>query len=267
MGEDIHREIVNQLKQSKKYMNLCEDTLYRMADWAALRHKTPKEAIKAAKRKLHQVYGAYFDQVHFARIQELASTFSDSTSEEALRATCREILQCHTSSAERVSILEDCYSALFREIGRPNTVLDLACGLDPFALPWMSLAPETPYYAFDIDYRLISAINDFFVRTGRLPTATCKDILVSLPDLKADVAFLLKSIPCLEQQEKGVSARLLRSLGARYVVASFPAQTLGGKDKGMYGHYDRFIVRIADELGISMHKMIYPNETFYILYF
>ena len=160
--------------------------------------------------------------------------------------------------------MEDFYPALFREIGRPNIILDLACGLHPFALPWMGLAPETEYYAMDVDHRLISLANDFFVRMGRSPTAGCRDILVSPPDRKADVVFLLKSIPCLEQQEKGIGARLLRGLHARYAVVSFPVRTLGGRDKGMRRHYERLVTRMVDELGLPVHKMAYPTEIFYI---
>ena len=76
--------------------------------------------------------------------------------------------------------------------------------------------------------------------------------------------FLFKTIPCLEQQEKGAGVRLLRSLRARCAVVSFPARTLGGRDKGMALHYDQFMAEMIRELGISMNKIPYPNEVFYV---
>lgn len=256
--------MAERLRRTPKYKHLSEDTLHRVADWAIARHKAPRDAIKAAKRKLHQVYGAYFDRVNFTLIEGLIHSLSPTATEDALRETCRKVLACHASTAERIAIMEDFFPALFREVGRPGSILDLACGLNPFALPWMGLGLETEYWALDVDGRLIAAINDFLAHIGRPPGASCRDLLVSPLDEDADVAFLLKTIPCLEQQERGAGLRLLRGLRARYAVVSFPGRSLGGRDKGMGQHYDRIMMGMAEELGAPVHKMAYPGETFYI---
>ncbi len=264
MKDGVRQEIVLRLRESSKYRDLSEDALRRIADWAAVRHRAPREAVKAAKRKLHQVYGAYLSPGGLSRVEALVRALAPSAPEEALRETCLQVQALHASTAERVSILEDFYGALFREIGRPGVILDLACGLSPFALPWMGLGPETEYRAVDLDHRLISVVNDFLGRAGRSPTALCGDILTSPPEGGADVVFLLKAVPCLEQQEKGAGGRLLRGLRARWAVVSFPARTLGGRDKGMGLHYDRFMARTVEELGIVARKMAYPSEVFYV---
>ena len=264
MKDEVRREIVMRLRESSKYRDLSEDALRRIADWAAVRHQAPREAVKAAKRKLHQVYGAYLSPDGLSGVEALVRALPPSAPEEALRETCLKVLALHASTAERVPILGDFYGALFREIGRPGSILDLACGLSPFALPWMGLASETEYRAVDLDHRLISAVNDFLGRMGRPPTALCGDILTSPPEGRADVVFLLKAVPCLEQQEKGAGGRLLRGLRARWAVVSFPARTLGGRDRGMGQYYDRFMARTVGELGIAARKMEYPNEVFYV---
>jgi 16S rRNA (guanine(1405)-N(7))-methyltransferase len=265
MNAKTRPELIGVLKRSRKYANLCEDTLTRIADWAAARHKAPKSAIKAAKRKLHQVYGAYFDRLDLARVEELVQTLPSAATEDAVRATCREILACHASTAERLPLIDRLYPELLAATGAPSVILDLACGLHPFALPWMALPPQARYHACDIDHRLIDAVSLFLKRTGRRATAECRDILVSLPDGEADVAFLLKTVPCLEQQEPGATVRLLRRLRARHVVVSFPAKTLGGREKGMRDHYDRVMSRIAEELRAPTRRLDYPNETFYVV--
>lgn len=264
MKDEVQQEIVQRLRESSKYRDLSEDALRRIADWAAIRHRTPREAVKAAKRKLHQVYGAYLSPDGLSRVEALVHTLPPSAPEAALRETCLQVLALHASTAERVPILGDLYGALFREIGRPDSIMDLACGLSPFALPWMGLAPETEYRAVDLDRRLISVVNDFLRRVGRPPTALCGDILTSLPEGRADVAFLLKAVPCLEQQEKGAGGRLLGGLRARWAVVSFPARTLGGRERGMEQHYDRFMARMAEEGGIVARKVAYPSEVFYV---
>ncbi len=265
MDSNSQLEMVNRIKQARKYRSICDDTLYRVVDWAALRYGTPREVLKASKRKLHQVYGAYLDQVSFSEIEGLVDTLSAGTSEEDLRTVCRKILRCHASTAERIPVMQDLYAGLFRETGRPETVLDLACGLNPFALPWMSLDGDTTYHAEDMDHRLVSIANRLLARLGRPQTVQCRDILVSKPEMEADVVLLLKALPCLERQEKGISLELLRSLRTRCVVASFPVETLGGRDKGMVRHYDSFMTGLVDQLAATMHKMEHPNEVLYVL--
>jgi 16S rRNA (guanine(1405)-N(7))-methyltransferase len=249
MSDKLRREIGDGLRRSRKYATLCEDTLSRIADWAAARHQAPKAALKAAKRKLHQVYGAYLDQLDLARVEGLVEDLPTDPTDDAIRAACREILACQ----------------LLAEVPEPKVVIDLACGLHPFALPWMELPLGARYHAYDIDHRLVAAVNAFASRVGWSATAECKDILVSPPDVDADLAFLLKTVPCLEQQEKGATVRLLSRLRARHVVISFPARTLGGRDKGMRGHYDEAMGRIAEELGAPTTRLTHPNETFYVV--
>ena len=263
MEQSVPHQIVSDLRRTRKYRELCEDTLYRAASWALIRHKTPKEALKAAKRKLHQVHGAYFNGIDFGKLEDWIDNLSSSSSQVSLRETCLRILDCHTSTAERVPILDSCFPDLFGETGEPTSILDLACGLNPFSLPWMGVSPDMSYFAWDVDKRLISATNDFFLRTGRAPTAEFRDVLASPLDLRVDVVFLLKSLPCLEQQEKGFGSRLLREANARYAVISFPARSIGGKDKGMVLHYERFMEKVTGGLGISVSKRVYPTEIFY----
>ncbi|MDQ1351951.1 MAG: rRNA ((1405)-N(7))-methyltransferase, partial [Acidobacteriota bacterium] len=156
------------------------------------------------------------------------------------------------------------YRDLFARIGKPRKILDLACGLNPFSVPWMGLEAGVEYIAFDIDTRLMSAINEFFKYLEKSYVGHCADILVSLPREEVDVVFLLKTLPCLEQQEKGISEKLIKALKAKYIVISFPSRSLTGKAKGMAGHYGRFISGILEKMGLGYFKMEYANEVFYI---
>jgi 16S rRNA (guanine(1405)-N(7))-methyltransferase len=262
---EVAREVAGALRRSAKYGTLCEDTLLRMSDWAAGRHSTLKAATKAAKRKLHQVYGAYWAPADAGRIEELLSSLPARPKPEELRAVCREILAGHTSTAERLPVMDGLYEELFAATGTPSVVVDLACGLHPFALPWMPLAEDAEYFAFDIDHRLVDLVNDFLERLGHPPTATCLDLLVSVPEAPADVAFLLKSLPCLERQSAGASLRLLRQLRARRAVVSFPSKTLGGRDKGMADNYRNFVSTLSGELGAAVTVIEHPSEVFYVL--
>jgi 16S rRNA (guanine(1405)-N(7))-methyltransferase len=265
----INRDAVFQkLKESKKYKYLCDDTLYRISGWAVERFE-PKKAVKAAKNKLHQVYGAYFEKMNIYKIQKRLNGLSKNSDTETLKATAKEILKYHTSTSERIPFMKQFYIDLFKRIGKPRRVLDFCCGLNPFAVQWMELEPEAEYTAFDIDTRLISVINTFFSYLNRPYRASCTDVLVSIPGIEADVVFLLKTLPCLEQQEKGVSEKIIKTLNlkSKYIVISFPSESLTGKDKGMETYYNQFILGILERLSLSMDyfKLEYSNEMFYVV--
>jgi len=265
MSEDQLREVVSALRESRKYRFVCEDTLQRIARQAAARHTKSRDIVKAAKRKLHQAYGAYLEGFDPAEVRALVDGLPSDSPQELLRETCLTILGHHASTRERMPFMEQAYAEVFRRTGQPKVILDLACGLNPFAFPWMGLPRDVTYHACDIDSRIMSAVDAFFVRVGVDHDAVWGDVLVSAPEVEADVAFLLKTVPCLERQEKGAAVRVLQEIRARHVVVSFPAQSLGGRDKGMHEHYGEDMKGIADELGVSADELAYPSETFYLL--
>ncbi|MCP4221404.1 MAG: hypothetical protein GY765_42655, partial [bacterium] len=143
--------------------------------------------------------------------------------------------------------------------------IDIACGLNPLTLPWMQLEPSIRYQAWDIDTRMTALLNRWFQLRHPRSRAFSKDILVSLPENAVDMIFLFKTLPCLEQQEKGVTQKLLQNLEANYVVVSFPSKTLGGRTKGMEDYYDGFIVEHLRALRMEYFKLEYGNEVFYVI--
>jgi len=251
--------VVAQLRSARKYRHLCDDTLNRMADWALVRHPSAKAAVKAAKRKLHQVYGVYADTVDADAITGAIRRMGDDP-----RPECAEILRHHVSTAERLHILDDVYAALWERTGKPRSVMDLACGLHPFSLPWMGLN-EVRYIACDIDLRVVNCIAAFFGVLGIDGTADCRDLLVNTPQEEADVALILKTLPCLEQQEKDAAYRLLADIRAEKVVVSFPARSIGGRDRGMERHYEDVIQRLVARLTWKIDLLSFPSEVFYVL--
>ena len=251
--------IVAELQKSRKYRDLCDETLVRIAQWALARHPSHKAATKAAKRKLHQVYGAYVGQVDVDAIL----AFLAQMDANAPKDTCAQILQMHVSTSERLDDLDTVFEAIWQVTGQPSRVMDLACGLNPFVLPWMG--PVDEYFACDINVRLTQCFGTFFENTGFNGRSACHDLLVTVPQWPADVAFLFKVLPCLEQQEKGVSLELLKQIQAEHIVVSFPTQTIGGHDKGMASHYDAFMGALVDALNVQIRPLVFSRETYYVL--
>ena len=259
--------IVEHLRRSRKYGYLCEETLLRVAAWSLLRNKGFRKALKAAKGKLHQIYGAYFDRVDFSEVEGLIDGLSASASAAERLAACRRLLRQHRSTAERLPVVEELYRDMWSAIGSPRSIVDLACGFNPFALPWMGLEPGVPYRAYDIDRRLVASLNAFFARLKQAGEAQCLDILGEIPTLEADVVFLFQSIPCLEHTRKNASLALFEKISAPHVVTSFPRRSFGGRDKGMKRNYALRVERLAAELGVTVIPLSRPREDFYILCF
>jgi len=256
-GEDGPRieRIAGLLAAAPKYRNVSPETLTRVASWASVRYRSDKEILKAAKRKLHQVYAAYLTPKAAARLGLLVA------GQQEPRGTSLEAMSLHASTTERLPILEELYGSIFAVTGVPSRVLDLACGLHPFGLPWMGLPENATYHAMDIDCELMALLGEFFPHQF---VAECRDILVRPPEEPADLAFLLKAVPCLEQQERGASLRLIRALKVRHFVVSFPIRSLGGRSKGMEEHYAAMAEELIAKLGTDAVALRYPSEIFYI---
>ncbi len=258
-------EIIQALQTSRKYKYLCEDTLSRIAEWAGNSQPSQGQAIKAAKRKLHQIYGAYLSRWNPRRIEKILLSLGDNPTSAALEDSCRRILSLHTSTAERLGILGEVYSSIFEITGPPKRILDLGCGLSPFGLPWMNLPADAQYQGWEIDQRMVDQINRFFQIAAPGSTALCKDILSQTPSQPVDIALCFKLLPCLEQQVPGISSRLISELPASFVVVSFPVRSIGGRSKNMPQNYAANFEPILDQLNLNATKLEWPDELIYVV--
>ena len=235
-SDDLLDHLVAAVSHSPRYNRVCEEAVRRVGAAEISKRRTLKEAIKATKNKLHQVGGAYLDgSLSYARWLESLATSSDP---EEFRAACRVIMAHHASTRERLPILDEFYAAVLADLAPVQSVLDVACGLNPLAIPWMPLAPGAAYYAYDIYHDMIDFINVFFRLANVAGRSEARDMIQFAPPEKGQVALLLKTIPCLEQIDKSAGLRLLEGIHADHIVVSFPVRSLGGFEKGMAATYE-----------------------------
>lgn len=257
--------VVAAVAASKKYRDVCPDAIRRIAEGEMATHKNMPEAIKSTKRRLHQSYGAFerrFDDVAAYRRLEAAYR---SSSQDEIRAACREVMGQHASTRERLPILDRFYAAIFEITGRPGSILDLGCGLNPLALPWMNLGPGARYVALDIDAARVEFLNRTLALAGLEPLARCQDVLVHPPQDEAELALLLKMSPTLERQGEGATVRLIEQLRAPAVVVSFAIKSLGGREKGMLAHYQQQFSGWAEGRQWSVGKWVFDSELVFVV--
>jgi 16S rRNA (guanine(1405)-N(7))-methyltransferase len=229
------------------------------------RSGTRREAVKSAKRKLHQVYGAYVCGISEKHLQVFIKGLPSAAAADRLRPHVTELLSTHSSTRERLPLLEHLYDRIFGVTGVPSKILDVACGLHPLEIPWMSLAAGTMYVALDIDRRQAAALNMFLPYTGLSARAECWDILVEVPPWQVDVAFVLKTWPCLERQEPGAGSTLVNSLSADWVVVSFPTQSLSGSKRRMGLSYRRHMAEVSRSQSWEITELSFPQEIFFLI--
>jgi 16S rRNA (guanine(1405)-N(7))-methyltransferase len=217
---------------------------------------------------LHQVFGCYTysRKLDYDEIYENLKAVYDTRLEAEIKKACRRVLRLHTSTKERIIILEKFYKSIFDVTGQPKIVIDIACGLNPLTLPWMNLGKTAQYFAYDIDEKTIDFINRYFKLTGLKSIALAQDVIIQPPIAEADMALLLKTIPSLERQEKGCSIRLMEVLQAKHLVISFPVRSVGGKSKGMLVNYEGMLDDLIRGKGWQVTKLLFETELVFLIY-
>ncbi|NJO12822.1 MAG: 16S rRNA methyltransferase [Gammaproteobacteria bacterium] len=257
MRKPVAAEQVAQLVQgSRKYADIDAALVATLSRSEGAKAATEKDAAKRVKRKLHQMVGAYLDaEVPFGTWLERLRTVPEG--ERA--ALCKELLGHHASTRERVAELRDIYDFIFAA-SAPQTVLDLACGLNPLGRVFMPLPAQTRYLATDVHRGLIGFLNEAFPLLGITGHAFVHDLLSGPPAMAADMVLLLKTLPCLEQADRACGRGLLSALQAPRVVVSFPTASLGGAKRGMQHFYQqRFLETLPAEWSV-LQTQVFASE-------
>jgi 16S rRNA (guanine(1405)-N(7))-methyltransferase len=232
-------ELVAAVRAGARYRHIDEGLIRRIGAAELGKRSKLREAVKATRNKLHQVGGAYQEEgIDYARWSQELAGLPHELHHPAVMDFCKRMAAQHASTRERLPIFEDFYRQTLAEIAPLRSVLDVACGLNPLALPWLPLAEGASYQACDIYSDMIAFLNQFFAHVGVPGQAMQCDLTQTVPEAPVQVALVLKTIPCLEQIDKSIGLRLLEGLRAEYVLVSFPARSLGGRSKGMAENYE-----------------------------
>ena len=222
--------LVAEILASRKYrsLNLPEETLRDLLAQELPRHSSSKDALKVVRQKLHNIVAPYLgDPDYPASRQALEDAFA-SVDSARIQAACLALLDSHASTRERIPHMEAFYNAIWQTTRTPGSIIDLACGLNPFALRWMNLPAACAYSAYDLHQPRVALIQCYLELEGRSPTAYSEDILVHPPAVQADFAFFFKEAHRFEQRQRGCNRAFWQSLNVRWLIVSLPASDLAG---------------------------------------
>lgn len=265
-GDDALNELVDTILSSSRYKEVAPSLIRTIAKQELAKRRNLKEAVKATKNKLHQVSGAYLDSTENYAVWLLELQEATSLAEpDYLRERCCQIMRHHASTRERLPILNQFYAEIFAHLPPVHSLLDIACGLNPLAIHWMPLAKEATYLACDIHRDMMTFLQRWFDLSDRQGYAQVCDVLSTPPTHKVDVALLLKTIPCLEQVDKTAGIGLLQAIQADYLVISYPAHSLGGKNKGMVDYYKNHFRELVAHEAWKITTLMFPSELVFVL--
>jgi 16S rRNA (guanine(1405)-N(7))-methyltransferase len=260
MESDLE-ELVRLVKNSERYAEISTDLVRSIGLAELQKRRNLKEAVKATRSKLHQVGAAYQENAipYFQLTAELKG-LDPTLADPAVRRWLKSAMAYHASTRERLPILERIYTETLAPLGSIQSVLDIACGLNPLSLPWMPLAVGATYRAVDIYGDLIGFLNSFFDHFQVDGRAEVLDVLQTPQLQPVQVALLMKTIPCLEQVDKLAGRKLLESIQAETMLVSFPARSLGGRSKGMLQNYEAHFRELTAGKPWQMERFQFEGE-------
>lgn len=266
---EMLEKLVAQVRIRWRYQNISEDLIRWIGEKELSKRRNLKAAVKATKSKLHQVGGAYQrEKINYADWQKELCQLEGSIENPDLGAFCLRMMEQHTSTRERLSFLEEFYTETLASLAPIHSVLDVGCGLNPLAIPWMPLAEGFEYYGIDIYQDMADFLNQFFSHLLIQGSASVHNLVqdVGVQYHKTQLALLLKIIPCLEQLDKSVGALLLEKIPAEHLLVSFPARSLGGRTKGMVQYYESHFFEMVDGKSWRIERFEFTNELVFLIH-
>jgi 16S rRNA (guanine(1405)-N(7))-methyltransferase len=251
--------VINAIKQSKKYGNTSEETIRELAVAAMQQYKKPKTAVKAVRKRLHSIMAPYLGDPDYILVTQRLTDAVAAADDARIQQLCRDVLDAHLSTRERLSIMVPFYKQIFAVTGVPTSIMDIACALNPLALHWMGLSLPVDFYAYDIHEPRIRFLNHFFALQGMKPLAKLQDVAMTFPQETADVALFLKEMPRFERNYHGQGRPLLEAIQAQWLVVSYPTiSTHGGRN--LTSRYREFMMQLLAGKSWPVTELLFDGE-------
>lgn len=258
-------DIVERVRRSARYRDVDPGLVGRLAAEELPRARNADDAVKRVKRRLHQAVGAFRGRSGGDPLRRLREVWRGDLGDPPVRAACADLLRTHASTRERLPHIDAFFAGIWSVTGVPSRLMDLGCGMNPAALPWMGIG-EATYHAIDVDERPLAVVGALLELVGQPHDVVAHDLAVA-PTEPADVALLLKLVTTLDRQDPAAAGRLLRDVPARHAVVSFATRSLGGRHDGRGRTYRTRLERLVTEAGRvrDVNEASVPNELVFVL--
>ena len=216
--------------------------------------------LKTVRKELRTIYGVF----QLGNAEELLGSYLKSRDPKLID----EMLECHTSTKERLPYYGIVYTKLSKLIGAPKKIFDLGCGLNPLSYPYMQAVGWSPYIvASDVSSGdmlfLATAFKELGIPGEAMPLDLVKEY-EAVAEHSVDVVFLFKLLDSLEEASRHISYKLFDCLKSKWIVASFPTKSIGGK-KNIATASRTWFERLLTRKELSWETFSVENELFYVI--
>jgi hypothetical protein len=254
MSQDKESEIVQKIKQKKELSGVSDNVVqYSLSNYLS-KYKLSLDLLSQSELKI------IVKDIR-AELRNLVGRFQISKKEPNNKFTNKELdslLKTHTSTAERLEF----YPELKKLISslHVNSILDLACGLNPLALA----NKEVKYYASDINEKELVIIKDFFLKKGIRGEVFVYDLRKLKDDLpKADLCLLFKILDIIDDKKHKTTENILSKIPCKKVLVSFSTKKLSGKRMSYPNRL--WFEKMLQRYKYPFRKIETDNEVFYLI--
>ncbi|MBS3112442.1 hypothetical protein J4459_04225 [Candidatus Woesearchaeota archaeon] len=193
-----------------------------------------KKLVKEVRNELNRVYGVF----------QLGTNLD---------------LKSHKSTKERIEIYPTLYKRIFNLTGKPKSILDLGCGLNP--LSYIYLGNHLKYIASEWNRKDCLLLEEWFKNNKIKGSVIQYDLRKENKFPKVDVVFLFKILGIFKNHK--IDEQIIKSLKCKYFIVSFATEILKG-NKMRYPKQLWFELMLG-RLEFNYSKIDFKNESFYIV--
>jgi 16S rRNA (guanine(1405)-N(7))-methyltransferase len=252
--------VIGRLAAAPKYRDIHPDTVAEVVRREAQSTHEAAELERRARARLHKVAALHLLTTRPAALRRAVRQADPGP--EGLRAWCREMLAGHASTAERLPDLDAFYPAILALVPAPRTVVDIACALNPFTVPWLREATGAQYVGYDLNAQFVEIGNAFLSQAFPDCRVEYEDVLTKATPVQADLALLLKTYHCIEDRQPGAALHLVDRLAVDHVVVSFPTRALNGRSAVFARRHVEELTDLADRRSWRLSRATLPTEEF-----
>ncbi|MBU0472036.1 MAG: hypothetical protein KKF89_03040 [Nanoarchaeota archaeon] len=250
----VQSELKKYFKKNEKiFLSLTKNSYNK-------RSSNYKITIKDVRKKLREIYGVFIEE-KYSKKEELLSKITAKNKDKILR----EILSLHKSSKERIPYYKKIYKKIFEITKKPESILDLACGLNPLSYEWLGCKPR--YVASDISSKDLSFIQTFFNKIkikGETERIDLTENIDYIQKKKFDICFLFKALDSIEARNRHASKKIIEKINSDWIVVSFSKVSLGG-GKEIKKSKRNWFVNFLKKNNYHYEEFEIPNEYFIVV--
>lgn len=298
--EKILARIVGKIKKKKELANLddrlCAEKIKKItAKFPKIRKKLEnaenfekirksaeiKQLVKLARAEIRPVYGL-FQAGNAEKTEKLLKKLEEEIrkqgnpllTERKILEIHNEILQNHVSTRERLKFYSEFFEKIFQIIGKPQSIIDLGCGFNPMALPYMdrciNLSDDFEYSAVEMNQNDLEIIKKYFgiiKSIERYKNAKIDGLKLNFEEetekipkkyYGACLAFKIFDLISTKAVE-----RIVNSVNCRWLVASFPTKTI--TTRNMRFKRRAGFQKMLRRLGRKYETVEFDNELVYVI--